>query len=232
MALLGEIAPHVPARHHSLLREHLTAMLLRHGFPRAAREVAERSLPAVKELAATHPQRDEAGFRLGAAHDICGQTRFADGHVAAAEAVLTIAVDVYRELAAEHPTFMEADQRLADSLQRLGELYHALDLPGHKAKEYQTWSECSVIRSRLFQAIRSPAAAMEAALAFRRLAGLAERDGDRDNARRLLDTRLTMVEAMAEVYPDDEELLAEVAAARQESAALDDPLRAKRFGAG
>ncbi|MFI7232505.1 pentapeptide repeat-containing protein [Nonomuraea angiospora] len=230
MALLGEIAPHVPAAYHSLLREHLIAMLLRHGFPRAAREVAERSLPAVKEWAATHPQRDEARFCLGAAHDSCGQARFADGYLVEAEAVLTVAVDIYHELAAEHPTFMEADQRLAGSLQRLGEVYRALDLPEHKDKEYETWSECSMIRTRLFQALMSPEAALEAALAFQRLAGLAERDGDRDNARRLLGTRLTMVEAMAEMYPDEEEVTAKVAAARQEIAALDDPGRAERPG--
>ncbi|MFA1547001.1 hypothetical protein [Actinomadura chokoriensis] len=158
MALLGEIAPYVTADHghHRQIRDHLVAMLVRHGFPRAAREVAERSLSAVKEWAATHPQRDEARFCLGAAHDTCGQARLADGQPVAAEAVLAVAVDIYHELAAEHPTFIEADQRLANSLQHLGEVHRALDLPEHKDKEYEIWSECSEIRARLFQANTSP----------------------------------------------------------------------------
>ncbi|SEH01385.1 Uncharacterized protein YjbI, contains pentapeptide repeats [Nonomuraea solani] len=223
MALLGEIAPHVSAAngHHRPIRDHLVAMLTRHGFPRAAREVAERSLSAVVEWAATHPQRDEARFCLGAAYDTCGQARFAAGDLVAAEAVLTVAVDIYHELAAEHPTFMEADQRLAGSLQHLGEVYRALGLPEHKDKEYETWAECSTIRTRLFQADMSPETAMDAGLAFQRLAGLAERDGDRDNALKLLTTRLVMVEAMAEMYPYDEDLAAELAGAREDVAALD-----------
>ncbi|MEV0388164.1 pentapeptide repeat-containing protein [Nonomuraea sp. NPDC050643] len=223
MALLGEIAPHVPAGngHHRPIRDHLVAMLIRHDFPRAAREVAERSLSAVKEWAATHPQRDEARFCLGAAYDTCGQALFADGRLVAAEAVLTVAVDIHHELAAEHPAFIEADQRLANSLQHLGEVYRALDLPEHKDKEYETWAECSSIRTRLFQAEVSPETAMEAGLAFQRLAGLAKSDGDRDNALKLLSTRLAMLEAMAEAYPYDEELATELAAARQDVAALD-----------
>ncbi|MEV4111068.1 pentapeptide repeat-containing protein [Nonomuraea sp. NPDC049695] len=236
MALLGEIAPYVPAGngHHRPIRDHLVAMLIRHDFPRAAREVAERSLSAVKEWAATHPQRDEARFCLGAAHDTCGQARFADGDLVAAEAVLTVAVDIYHELAAEHPTFMEADQRLANSLQHLGEVYRALNLPEHKDKEYETWAECSSIRTRLFQANVSPETAMEAGLAFQRLADLAKRDGDRDNALKLLSTRLAMVEAMAEMYPYHEELAEELAIARENVAALDadttdDPERAGRL---
>jgi hypothetical protein len=106
---------------------------------------------------------------------MCGQARFADNRLVAAEAVLTVAVDIYHELAAEHPTFIEADQRLAGSLQHLGEVYWALDLPEHKDKEYETWTECSQIRTRLFQADTSPETALEAGLALRRLAGLAER---------------------------------------------------------
>ncbi|WP_164903683.1 pentapeptide repeat-containing protein [Nonomuraea polychroma] len=223
MALLGEIAPFVPAGngHHRPVRDHQVAMLIRHGFPRAAREVAERSLSAVEEWAATHPQRDEARFCLGAARDTCGQARLADGHLVDAEAVLTQAVDIYHELAAEHPTFIEADQRLANSLQHLGEVYRALDLPEHKDKHYETWAECSTIRTRLFQANPSPETALEAGLAFHRLAGLAKSDGDRDNALRLLGTRLAMMEAMAEMYPYDEELAAELATAKEDVAAFD-----------
>lgn len=223
MALLGEIAPYVSAAngHHRPIRDNLVAMLIRHNFPRAAREVAERSLSAVKEWAVTHPQRDEARFCLGAAHDTCGQARFADGRLGEAEAVLTVAVDIYHELAAEHPTFMEADQRLANSLQHLGEVYRALDLPEHKDKEYEIWAECSAIRTRLFQANTSPETAMEAGLAFRRLADLAKGNGDRDNALKLLSTRLAMTEAMADMYPYDEELAAELAGAREDVAALD-----------
>ncbi|MFI7643090.1 pentapeptide repeat-containing protein [Nonomuraea sp. NPDC049400] len=221
MALLGEITPSIPAGFERLIRDRLVAMLIRHGFPGAAREVAERSLAAVEEWAATHPQRDEARFCLGAARDTCGQARLADGKLVAAEAVLTVAVDIYHELAAEHPTFMEADQRLANSLQHLGEVYRALDLPEHKDKQYNTWAECSAIRTRLFQANMSPETALEAGLAFHRLAGLARRDGDRDNARKLLGTRLVMLEAMAEMYPYDEELAAELAAAKEDVAALD-----------
>ncbi|WP_051468152.1 pentapeptide repeat-containing protein [Actinomadura oligospora] len=223
MALLGEIAPHVPAGngHHRPVRDHLVAMLIRHGFPRAAREVAERSLPAVGEWAAAHPQRDEARFSLGAAHDTCGRARFADGRLAAAEAVLTVAVDIYHELAAEHPTFIEADQRLADSLQHLGEVYRALDLPQYKDKEYETWAECSSIRARLFQADMSPETAKQAGLAFQHLADLARRDGDRDNALQLLSTRLAMTEAMAEMYPYDDELVAELAIVREDVATLE-----------
>ncbi|MFP3962438.1 pentapeptide repeat-containing protein [Actinomadura fulvescens] len=235
MALLGEIAPYVPAGngHHRPIRDHLVAMLIRHGFPRAAREVAERSLPAVKEWAATHAQRDEARFCLGAAHDICGQARFADGQLVEAEAVLTVAVDIYHELAAEHPAFIEADQRLATSLQHLGEVYRALNLPEYKDKEYEIWSECSSIRTRLFQANTNPETAIEAGLAFQRLADLAKSDGDQDNALRLLSTRLAMTEAMAEMYPYDEKLAAELASARAETAALaphvaDDPGQAER----
>ncbi|MGW6500435.1 pentapeptide repeat-containing protein [Nonomuraea angiospora] len=226
MALLGEIAPYVPAGngHHRPIRDHLVAMLIRHNFPRAAREVAERSLSAVKEWAATHPQRDEARFCLGAAYDTCGQARFADGRLVAAEAVLTVAVDIHHELAAEHPTFIEADQRLANSLQHLGEVYRALDLPEHEDKEYETWAECSWIRTKLFQANPSSETALEAGLAFQRLADLAKRGGDRDNALKLLSTRLSMVEAMAEMYPYDEELAAELAIAREEVAALDAPV--------
>ncbi|MFC5833871.1 pentapeptide repeat-containing protein [Nonomuraea insulae] len=233
MALLGEIAPYVPAGngHHRPIRDHLVTMLIRHDFPRAAREVAERSLSAVKEWAATHPERDEARFCLGAAHDICGQARFADGRLVAAEAVLTVAVDIYHELAAEHPAFIEADQRLANSLQHLGEVYGALDLPEHKDKEYETWAECSSIRTRLFQADTSPETATEAGLAFRRLAGLATSDGDRDNALKLLSTRLAMMEAMAEMYPYDEELAAELAIAREDVVAysIDGPEQAGRL---
>ncbi|MFA1546080.1 pentapeptide repeat-containing protein [Actinomadura chokoriensis] len=223
MALLGEIAPYVPAGngHHRPIRDHLVAMLIRHGFPRAAREVAERSLAGVKEWAATHPQRDEARFCLGAAHDTCGQARFADGRLVAAEAVLTVAVDIYHELAAEHPTFIEADQRLAGSLQHLGEVYRALDLPEHKDKEYETWAECSSIRTRLFQANASPETAMEAGLAFQRLAELAKSNGDRENALKLLSTRLVMTEAIAEMYPYDDEIAAGLAIAREDVAALD-----------
>ncbi|WP_052423392.1 pentapeptide repeat-containing protein [Nonomuraea candida] len=221
MALLGEIAPQVPAAYERDIRDLLVDMLIRHGFPRAARQVAERSLPAVREWAATHPQRDEARFCLGAAHDTCGRARFADGRPEAAEAVLTIAVDIYRELAAEHPTLMEADQRLAGSLQHLGEVYRALGLPEHKDKEYDIWAECLAIRTRLFQANLTPETAVDAGLAFRRLAGLAESDGDLDNARRLLGTRLAMTEALAEMYPYDERLAAELAGARRDVAALD-----------
>ncbi|MEV0237455.1 hypothetical protein [Nonomuraea sp. NPDC050786] len=83
----------------------------------------------MRARALTHPQRDEARFTLGATYDTCGQARFAAGDLPAAEAVLTAAVGVYHELAAEHPAFMEADQRLAGSLQHLGEVYRALDLP-------------------------------------------------------------------------------------------------------
>ncbi|MEV0233944.1 pentapeptide repeat-containing protein [Nonomuraea sp. NPDC050786] len=221
MALLGEITSSIPAGFERLIRDRLVAMLIRHGFTGAAREVAERSLSAVEEWAATHPQRDEARFCLGAARDTCGQARLADGHPVAAEAVLTQAVDIYHELAAEHPTFMEADQRLAGSLQHLGEVYGALDLPEHKDKEYETWAECSQIRTRLFQADPSPETALDAGLAFHRLADLARRSGDRDNARRLLGTRLVMMEAMAQMYPYDEELAAALATAEEDVAALD-----------
>lgn len=134
--------------------------------------------------------------------------------------MLTAAVDMYHELAAEHPTFMEADQRLADSLQHLGEVYRALNLTEHKDKEYETWAECAQIRTRLFQATMSPETALQAGLAFRRLADLAKSDGDRDNALRLLSTRLAMTEAMAEMYPYEEELAAELAGARKDVAAL------------
>jgi hypothetical protein len=221
MALLGEVVPCVPAPFHRHIRDRLVAALIRHGFPRAAREVAERSLAAVKEWAPTHPQRDEARFTLGAAYDTCGQARFAAGDLPAAEAVLTAAVDVYHELAAEHPTFMEADQRLAGSLQHLGQVYRARDLPEHKEKEYEIWQECSMIRTRLFQASPTPETAVDASLALQRLAGLAGRDGDRDNARRLLGTRLAMVEAMLEAYPGDDRLAAELPIARDDIAALD-----------
>ncbi|MER6581741.1 pentapeptide repeat-containing protein [Nonomuraea sp. NPDC001023] len=236
MALLGEILPSIPAGYEGTVRDHLVAMLIRNGFPRAARKVAERSLSAVKEWAATHPQRDEARFCLGAAYDTCGQARLADGRPVAAEAVLTVAVDIYHELAAEHPTFMEADQRLADSLQHLGEVYRALDLAEHKDKEYETWAECAQIRTRLFQATMSPETALQAGLAFRRLADLAKSDGDRDNALTLLSTRLAMTEAMAEMYPHEEELVAELAGARKDVATLtalfvstDSPKRAGRL---
>ncbi|MET7466533.1 pentapeptide repeat-containing protein [Nonomuraea sp. NPDC005501] len=220
MALLGEILPSIPAGYEGPIRDHLVAMLIRHNFPRAAREVAERSLAAVKEWAAAHPQRDEARFCLGAAYDTCGQARLADGRPVAAEAVLTVAVDIYHELAAEHPTFMEADQRLAGSLQHLGEVYRALDLTEHKDKEYETWAECAQIRTRLFQASMSPETALQAGLAFQRLADLAKSDGDRDNALKLLSTRLAMTEAMAEMYPYEEELAVELASAREDVAAL------------
>ncbi|MBT2206653.1 pentapeptide repeat-containing protein [Actinomadura sp. NEAU-AAG7] len=232
MALLGEMTPYVPGGngHHRQIRDHLVAMLGRHGFPRAAREVAERSLSSVAEWAATHPQRDEARFCLGAAYDTCGQARFADGRLAAAEDALTVAVNIYHELAAEHPTFMEADQRLANSLQHLGEVYRVLDLPEHKDKEYEIWAECSTIRTRLFQANKGPETAMEASLAFQRLAGLAKGDGDRDNALRLLSTRLTMMEAVAEMYPFDEELAAELAGAREGVAALNTPVASTTGG--
>ncbi|NUR86316.1 MAG: pentapeptide repeat-containing protein, partial [Nonomuraea sp.] len=230
MALLGEILPHVPGGngHHRQIRDHLVFMLIRHGFADGASVVAERSLSAVAEWAATHPQRDEARFCLGGAYDTCGQARFAAGRLEEAEAVLAVAVDIYHELAAEHPMFMEADQRLAGSLQNLGEVYRALDLPEQRDRQYEIWSECTTIRTRLFQATTTPEAALDAGLAFSRLAELATRDGDLDNARKLLGTRRAMLEAMAEMHPYDPRLAAELEPA--EPADDDDVLAILRRG--
>lgn len=222
MALLGEIAPSVPAGngHYLLIRERQTTMLIRRGYLRAALEVADRTLRAVTRWAATHPQRDEARFCLGAAHNGYGLALFYGGDMAAAEAVFDATVDVYHELAAEHPTSVEAQRRLGYALEHLGDVYHALNRTEYDDKLYKTWAECAFVRTQLFEADPSPDTALMAGPTFQRLADLAEKSGDRDTALTFVRSRLTMAESIAMIYPDDEELAEELATARAKLAAL------------
>jgi hypothetical protein len=214
-ALLGETAPSVPGGngHHQPIVERLTALLLHEGFSQAACEVTTRSLRAVNTWAPTHPKPDERRFMLAAAHDRHGMVLLFDDQLAEAQATLTTAVDILHELAAEHPTFLEGHRRLADTLDRLAEVYQRLDLPQHEDKRYETAAECVHLRTQLFQADPGPETALNASPAFQRLAGLADRAGNPEVARTLLGTRHAMVEAMAAAHPYDEELAAELASA-------------------
>ncbi len=222
MALLGEVAAIVPAGngHYLPLRERQIRTLIRLGFPGAALEVGERAWRAVSQWAPTHPQRDEARFWLGKAHNIYGVALLRCDEPLAAKPIFAAEVDIYHELATEHPTSIEAQHRLGYALEHLGDVYLLLDRPEDEEDLFRTLTECVFVRTQLFQATPGPEAALVASPSFQRLADLAERTGDRENAHRLLGTRLAMVEAMAAAFPDDEELAAELPIARESLAAL------------
>ncbi|GAA4716702.1 hypothetical protein Prum_006350 [Phytohabitans rumicis] len=222
MALLGEVIPTVPAGngHYLPLRERQITTLIRGGYMTAAREAGKRTLRAVTGWAATHPQRDEARFCLGAAHNLYGVALLHGGDLAAAEPIFTATVEIYHELGAEHPTSFEAQRRLGYALEHLGEVYLGLNRPQDEDILYKTLAECVFVRTQLFEADPSPDTALMAGPSMQRLADLAERTGDHDNARSLLRTRLAMVEAIAQAYPDDEDLAEELAAARDRLATL------------
>lgn len=208
-ALLGEVIPVVPAGngHYLPLRERQITTLIRLNFLPAACEAGRRTLRDVEAWARTHPERDPARFCLGAAHNIYGVALIAAGDLATAEPIVNRTVDIYHELGAEHPTSFEAHRRLGWALEHLGSVYLGLDRPDDADDLLRTLAECVHVRTQCFQAQPGPDTALPASSALKRLAG----QSDPDNARAFLNTRLTLLTAVAADHPDDEELAEELA---------------------